>query len=139
MAAQRRAMREAEEELKRKMAANGGKSHVAFTQPFSHLAYFSKVEGSKKRCVKSGAVAQTHAPPSCATGDVMTGRLPGPREVTNGVKVQGRKRCIYLLSHTSVLVASSANPVIPVNIPGSMFRSSCLELSLLFLCPMVES
>ena len=55
MAAQRRAMREAEEELKRKMAANGGKragdleSLWHSRNLFINLAYFPKVEGSKKK------------------------------------------------------------------------------------------
>ena len=53
VAAQRRAMREAEEELKRKMAANGGKrgdleSLWHSRNLFINLAYFPKVEGSQK-------------------------------------------------------------------------------------------
>ena len=123
MAAQRRAMREAEEELKRKMAANGGKRgdleslwHSRNLSSISHI--LARLREAKKRCVKSGAVAQTHTSPSCATdGGGDDGSVAYPREITNGVKVQGethvgRERCIYLLSHTSVLVASSANPVI---------------------------
>ena len=74
VAAQRRAMREAEEELKRKMAANGGKAKKratvaeAITQPppfrFAHLEYQTsgKGQGPKEAKNRSSSCANAHFP-----------------------------------------------------------------------------
>ena len=57
MAAQRRTMREAEEELKRRVAANGGKIQIArnaaFTQPF-RSNYLLKLEEDTKMLGRAG-------------------------------------------------------------------------------------
>ena len=57
MAAQRRTMREAEEELKRRVAANGGKIQIArnaaFTQPF-RANYLLKLEEDTNMLGRAG-------------------------------------------------------------------------------------